>query len=387
MATQNNYIDRFILLLVFMLMIFGTMVIFSASSMFASQKLGGSNALLNKHLKFILMGLVVMFFTMKINYKFYKKISKILMIGSILLLAMTLIYGNHEKGAIRWITLMGFRFQPSELAKIALIIHLSAMLTIKQEIIENYKKGLLPLLIWIGIVVVLIFLQPNFSMGVMLGLLGIIIVFVGGAKLSHLSYTLLSMLPLILIYMVSAPYRRARLFSFFGIGDSNSSGTSFQQLQGIIGFGNGSFFGVGMGESKQRNFFLPESYNDFIFSIVGEEYGFIGTILLTICFILIFYRGIRIAKYTPDSFGKYLAFGMTISITLYALIHMLITLGIFPTTGLPMPFVSYGGTSFLLSCFSIGVLLNISSQTDLFPRERKENQDDTENLIIKPSNI
>ncbi|MDA0986116.1 MAG: putative peptidoglycan glycosyltransferase FtsW [Bacteroidetes bacterium] len=383
MATKNNYIDRLILLTVFALIFFGTLVIFSASSMFASQKLGSTNALLNKHLNFIWIGLIVLFISMKLNYKIYKRFAEVFIIASILLLVVTIFFGNLEKGAVRWITLLGFRFQPSEIAKIAIIIYLSSLLTKKQEIIENFKKGLLPPLLVIGIVVALIFLQPNFSMGIMIATIGISMVFIAGAKFSHLAKTFLSLLPIIIIYMMSASYRRARILSFFGVGSENASFKSFQQSQGVIGFGNGSIFGIGMGESKQRNFFLPESYNDFIFSIVGEEYGFIGTIFLIIAFLTIFYRGIRISKYSPDSFGKYLAFGITFSLTFYAIIHMLITLGILPTTGLPMPFVSYGGTSFLLTCFSVGVLLNISSQTDLFPRESKNIGHEFENANLQ----
>ena len=172
--------------------------------------------------------------------------------------------------------------------------------------------------------------------------------------------------------MVSAPYRMKRILSYVGFGSDETVTTTanYQLLQGIIGFGNGGIFGVGMGQSKQRDLFLPESYGDFIFSIVGEEYGLIGTIIFIGLFLTILLRGLKIAKYAPDDFGKYLAIGITSTIVLYAIANALVTLGLMPTTGVPMPFVSYGGTAIIFSSFAVGVLLNISSQTDLHPRER-----------------
>jgi cell division protein FtsW len=220
------------------------------------------------------------------------------------------------------------------------------------------------------VVTVLVLLQPNFSMGSMIFLLSIVMLFVGRAKLSHVGLTFAIIVPLLAIYMLGQEYRRARIMAFMSGGDGTGKG-HYQSWQGILGFGNGGIFGVGPGESKQRDFFLPESYGDFVFSIVGEEYGFLGTMFCMALFLTIMFRGFKIAKFAHDTFGKNLAIAITCAITLYALINAGVTLGILPTTGLPMPFVSYGGSSMVFSAFAAGVLLNISSQTELHPRARQ----------------
>lgn len=371
MAQQHNHIDRIILFVVLFLMVASTVVVYSASSAWAFQKYGASSHLVDRHIIKVLIGIGVMFVAMRVNYHSYRKISKLALAACLLLLLVTLALGGEVKGAQRWLNLGGFSFQPSEFAKFALLFHLSTLLATKKEKINDFKKGFLPLVLWIGAVVILVMLQPNFSTGAFIFCLGMVMVFVGGARLKHIAVSLLALLPVVLVYMVSAEYRLRRILSFIGKGENNAtpSRANYQLWQGIIGFGNGGLFGVGMGQSKQRDLFLPESYGDFVFSIVGEEYGFIGTVLFLGLFLTILLRGLRIAKNAPDDFGRYLAIGITSSIVIYALGNALVTLGLFPTTGLPMPFVSYGGSAIVISSFAIGVLLNISSQTDLHPRQ------------------
>lgn len=360
------------LFVVLILMVASTVVVYSASSTWALQKMQSASGLVNKHIAKIMVGLVAMFFAINFDYKKYKPLTKWVLIGSILLLIATRITGGEVKGAARWLSLGGFSLQPSEIAKFALLFHLAFLLSNKREKLADFKTGFMPLMIWIGSVVVLVMVQPNFSTGSMIFLLGMILVFIGGARLKHVFLSLCALLPALLVYMISAPYRMKRILSFVGFGgdETVTSTANYQLLQGIIGFGNGGIFGVGMGQSKQRELFLPESYGDFIFSIVGEEYGLIGTIIFMALFLTILLRGLKIAKFAPDDFGKYLAIGITSTIILYAILNSLVTLGLMPTTGVPMPFVSYGGTAIIFSSFAIGVLLNISSQTDLHPRER-----------------
>ncbi|MDE3057921.1 MAG: putative lipid II flippase FtsW [Bacteroidota bacterium] len=370
MTQKNNHIDRIILFVVLFLMVASTVVVYSASSMWALQKYGASSHLVDRHIIKVLVGIAAMFLAMRIDYHNYKKISKIALAACVLLLFITLALGGEVKGAQRWLNIGGFSFQPSEFARFALIFHLSALLASKKEKAADYKTGFLPLVLWIGVVVVLVMLQPNFSTGVFIFVLGMVMVFIGGAQLKHIAVSLLALLPVVIVYMISAEYRLRRILTFLG-KDRNTatpSRANYQLWQGIIGFGNGGWLGVGMGQSKQRDLFLPESYGDFVFSIVGEEYGFIGTVLFLGLFLTIFLRGFRIAKNARDDFGRYLAIGITCSIVMYALGNALVTLGLFPTTGLPMPFVSYGGSAIVISSFAIGVLLNISSQTDLHPR-------------------
>lgn len=372
MATEKNHIDRITLFVVLILMVTSTVVVYSASSTWALQRMQSASGLVNKHIAKILIGLVVMFFAINMDYKKYKPLTKWVLIGSIFLLIATSITGGEVKGAARWLSLGGFSLQPSEIAKFALLFHLAYLLSNKREKLSDFKTGFMPLMFWIGSVVVLVMLQPNFSTGSMVFMLGMILVFIGGARMKHVLLSLTALIPALLIYMVSAPYRMKRILSYVGFsGDETVTSTAnYQLLQGIIGFGNGGIFGVGMGQSKQRDLFLPESYGDFIFSIVGEEYGLIGTIIFIGLFLTILLRGLKIAKYAPDDFGKYLAIGITSTIVLYAIANALVTLGLAPTTGVPMPFVSYGGTAIIFSSFAVGVLLNISSQTDLHPRER-----------------
>lgn len=373
MASEKNHIDRITLFVVLILMVASTVVVYSASSTWAMQKMQSASGLVNKHIAKIMIGLVVMFFAINMDYKKYKPLTKWLLIGSIMLLVATRLTGGEVKGAARWLSVGGFSLQPSEIAKYALIFHLSFLLSNKREKLADFKRGFMPLMIWIGSVVVLVMLQPNFSSGTMIFLLGMMLVFVGGAQFKHVLLSLFALVPALLVYMVSAPYRMKRILSFVGFGDGETvtSTANYQLLQGIIGFGNGGIFGVGMGQSKQRDLFLPESYGDFIFSIIGEEYGLIGTMIFMALFLTILLRGLKIAKYAPDDFGKYLAIGITSSIVLFAVSNALVTLGLVPTTGVPMPFVSYGGTAIIFSSFAVGVLLNISSQTDLHPRERQ----------------
>jgi len=367
---RRNHIDPLTFIVVIVLMGVSTFIVYSASSAWALQNLKSESGLVNKHIVKVFIGLIVLFVGIAIDYHRYKDLTKIVLFAAIALLGVTLVTGGETKGAVRWLSVGGFSFQPSEFAKFALLFHLSTLLSTKKEKLNDLKKGFLPLLWWVGIVSLLVLLQPNFSMGGIIFMLGIIMMFIGGARFKHLGISLLALIPALVGYMLSAGYRRQRVLAYLGFGD-NPEGlvkAKYQLWQGIIGFGNGGIIGVGMGQSKQRDLFLPESYGDFIFSIVGEEYGLIGTMIFMTVFLLILLRGLRIAKNAPDDFGKFLALSITVSIVTYALGNAMVTLGLVPTTGLPMPFVSYGGSAIIFSAFAVGVLLNISAQTDMHPR-------------------
>ncbi len=364
---QRNHIDITTLIAVLTLMVLSLGVVYSASATWAQEKFGESERLLNSHAIKILIALVALFIGMMVDYKKYRKLTKLSLIVAVLLLIATLLLGGETKGASRWLRLGGLGFQPSEFAKFALLFHLSALIAVKGEAVKEFKRGFLPMMIWIGLVAGLVMLQPNFSTGAMILLLSFIMLFLGRARFAHLFAVGLAALPLVGVYMLSAPYRYQRVKSFL-LGTSSAGSHNYQLWQGIIGFGNGGLFGVGPGESRQRDLFLPESYGDFVFSIVGEEYGLIGTLFFMALFLVIMLRGFKIAKFARDEFGRMLAIAITSTITMYALINAGVTLGILPTTGLPMPFVSYGGSSLMFSSFAVGVLLNISAQTDLHPR-------------------
>jgi cell division protein FtsW len=367
---QRNHIDLPTLITVLTLMVLSLAVVYSASATWAMEKFGESNRLLNLHALKVLLGLVALFVGMTIDYRKYKKLTKPAVILSIIFLTITLVLGGEVKGATRWLRFGGLSLQPSEFAKFALLFHLCALISTKGDVIRDFKKGFLPMMVWIGSIAGLVLLQPNFSTGSMIILMSMVMLFISQAKFTHLFGTLGAAIPVLAAVAVTRPHIMARIDSFID-GSSSGGHLNYQLMQGIIGFGNGGLFGVGPGLSKQRDFFLPESYGDFVFSIVGEEYGLIGTIVFMGLFLLLLLRGFKIAKNARDDFGRLLAIGITSVVTLYALVNAGVTLGILPTTGLPMPFVSYGGSSLLFTSFAVGVLLNISSQTDMHPRLEK----------------
>ncbi len=367
MRRERNHIDLITLLAVLTLMVLSLGIVYSGGATWWEKWPGGSDKLLLSHAGKVLLGIVTLFVVMRIDYHVYRKITKPALIAAVVLLAVTLVFGGERKGASRWLGPAGLAFQPSEFAKFALLFHLAALMTLKRELIQNFKTGFVPMLIWIGSVTGLVLLQPNFSTGAMVFCISLVMLYVGHARLTHIGLTVGALIPLLVAFLLTAEYRVRRIAAFLGGAQSTENG-SHQLRQGIIGFGSGGLFGLGPGMSRQRERFLPESYGDFVFPIVGEEYGLIGTLFVMTLFVLILLRGLKIAKYARDDFGRLLAFGITATITLYALINACVTLGIFPTTGLPMPFVSYGGSSMFFSAFAVGVLLNISSQTDLHPR-------------------
>lgn len=344
-------------------MIFSIGVVYSASSSFALEKFQDSNYLFKQHVIKIIFSIVVIFVVARIDYIHLEGISKILIWVTIALLFFTLVSGRGPiKGASRWINLGPLSFQPSEFARYAIIIYVSVLLTKKKDYIDLLYRGYIPVLFYVLLITGLILIQPNFSVALIIFSSCMTMIFLSEAKKKHIVITLLALLPVAFLFVLSKDYIQDRIFSFT---DYKSSGTtSYQLQQALIGFGNGGLFGIGPGNSNQREFFLPEAHGDFIFSIIGEEYGFIGTFIILSLYFVIMVRGFKIAKETKDDFGKYLAFGITTLITLNAVVNMAVASGVIPTTGVTLPFVSYGGTSIVFTAAAIGVLLNISSHRD-----------------------
>jgi len=372
MKIQRNHIDIWLLIVVLGLMVVSLGIVYSASAEWSFKRFETQSHYLDLHAIKILLSIGALFVGLSIPYTFYKRFTKSALLIGILLLTITFFLGGETKGAVRWLRFGGLGFQPSEFAKFALLFHISLLMATKGDRIRDFKNGFLPILIWIGTITGLVLAQPNLSTGLMLFGLSVVLLFIGRARILHLlgmvfsAVCLFALYILFMAYVLKRPYQLNRILHFVQIDPSGQH--NYQLWQGIIGFGNGGLFGVGPGESRQRDLFLPESYNDFVYSIVGEEYGLLGTIIVLGAFLFIMLRGFRIAKYAKDDFARFLAIAITSTITLYALVNASVALGIIPTTGLPMPFISYGGTSLILSAFSIGVLLNISSYTDLHPR-------------------
>lgn len=365
---KRNHIDRTVFLAVLILLVLSLGVVYSATSSLAMLKWKDSEEMLTKHAVMISIGLLAMFAVMQIDYQRLAKYTKMALFVGVLLLLATLAMKLARPGVSRWLRLGPVGIQTADLARFLLIMHVAKFMADHKETLQDLKTGYVPLLFWLGLVAGLVLLQPSFSNGSIALVVSFTMFYLGGVRLKHIALTVLPALPLLALYMMSAAYRRQRVASYLEALLEPNGTMAHQVWQGIIGFGNGGIFGLGPGMSRQREFFLPESYGDFVFSIIGEEYGLVGTAAVMVVFAVIFLRGMRIAQHAPDDFGRNLAFGITLSVTFYAVVHSAVTLALVPPTGLPMPFVSYGGTSIVLSCVAMGILLNISRQTDLHPR-------------------
>jgi cell division protein FtsW len=343
----------------FALMLLGLIIVMSASSTYSVFKFDSVFYLFNSHLFKVFIGIGAIIVFAFIPYDIYKSLSKPAIILITILLIATLLFAPDIKGAGRWLNLGLFTLQPADIAKLVLIIHLSVLLEDKANVIDNYRHGFLYLFIWIMIISGLIMLQPSISNGIMLIVITLILIYAGGAKFKHiLASMLISGLVIGTVAMIF-PHSRSRILSYIGSimhgGDLN-----FQVKQALYSLGSGGIFGVGIGNSMQSNLFLPEAYGDFIFAILGEELGLLGSITVLLAYLVLFITGIMVAKKAKDRFGQLLAFGITISIVLDAFVNVAVTTGILPTTGLPLPFISYGGTSLIFLCISVGILINIA---------------------------
>ena len=343
----------------FALMLLGLIIVMSASSTYSVFKFDSVFYLFNSHLFKVFIGIGAIILFTFIPYDIYKSLSKPAIILTTILLIATLLFAPDIKGAGRWLNLGLFTLQPADIAKLVLIIHLSVLLEDKANVIDNYRHGFLYLFIWIMIISGLIMLQPSISNGIMLIVITLILIYAGGAKFKHiLASMLISGLVIGTVAMIF-PHSRSRILSYIGSimhgGDLN-----FQVKQALYSLGSGGIFGVGIGNSMQSNLFLPEAYGDFIFAILGEELGLLGSITVLLAYLVLFITGIMVAKKVKDRFGQLLAFGITISIVLDAFVNVAVTTGILPTTGLPLPFISYGGTSLIFLCISVGILINIA---------------------------
>jgi len=344
---------------VFALMLLGLTMVMSASSTYSVFKFDNVFYLFNSHLFKVFLGIGAIILFAFIPYEYYRRLSKPVIIITTILLIVTLFFAPDIKGAGRWLNLGIFSIQPADIAKLVLIIHLAVLLEAKANLIDNYKNGFMYFFIWILLISGLIMLQPNISSGIMLIFISLAVLYAGGAKFKHIFVSMIISGLVIGTAAMIFPHSRSRIFSyvssFSGGGDLN-----FQVKQALYSLGSGGIFGVGIGNSMQSNLFLPEAYGDFIFAILGEEFGLIGSIAVLLAYLVFMICGILVAKKSKDMFGQLLAFGITISIVLYAFVNVAVTTGVFPTTGLPLPFISYGGTSLIFLCVSVGILINIA---------------------------
>ena len=357
--------DRHLLLYFTLLAILGIIMLYSASWYESFSNSNGQTDMLylKGHLKRLIVGLVFFFIFLNIDYRSLKKTAPYLIFFSIIILIATKIVflakGFSWSKPARWLYLGPFSLQTSDIARFSVLIFMSYYVEKKAEKLKNFRNGLLPALLILFTIMGLIVIQPDFSTAFMIGIIGIMILFIGGANFSQLSlvgsFSLLVGIPI----LMSRDYRRQRILSYFGF--SNMEDVGYQAQQSLISLGNGGIFGVGLGNSIEKNRLLPTPHTDFIFAIIGEELGLIlGTLPLITLFLLIFFRGLKIARNCTDQFGVLLSIGISFNFILYAFINVGVVTGILPVTGLPMPLVSYGGSGMVINMILIGILLNIS---------------------------
>ena len=362
---SNNLLkmDKWILAIVLFLMGMGIVFIYSSSFAIADSRFGGASFFAIKQAQRAIIALLFLFVFSKIDYHIIARPTSLYFLASIVVLIAVFSFKAHN-GSHRWISIFGIGLQASELARIGLVMVLSRQLsTMATDGSIKDPFGFSVVMAEIGIIVALIAKEPDFSSSMLVTALAFAMVIAAGAKFKHLVIASAGALFSAFIYMRSAEYRWARVLAFLH-PEEHAQGSAFQSNQALLAIGNGRFFGVGLGMSEQKNFYVPEPHTDFIFSVLSEELGFIGMATLTAVFIVLIYRGFRVAKYAPDALGKMLAFGLTLLIAANFVAHTGVNLGLFPTTGIPLPFISYGGMSLIFTTTSIAILLNISSQTN-----------------------
>lgn len=337
----------------------GVVMIYSTSAIYAYSNMNDSLYFLKRHLVYLVIGLVLMLIAMSVDMKRIKALSKPMMMVSMALLVLVLIphIGKEISGAKRWFRIGPVNFQPSEFAKIAIIIYMADFIARKKELVKSFIHGYLPTMIILGMTVGLILLEPDLGTAVTISVTTILMLYVSGLRVSYIIASMLASLPLLYVLLFRVPFRRKRLMIFLNPW-ADKSGTGFQIIQSFIALGSGGLLGVGLGQSRQKLFYLPASHTDFIFSIIGEELGFIGAASIVVLFILFIWEGMKVVMRTAGGFEKMLCFGIVSMIALEAIINIGVTAGALPTKGLPLPFISYGGSGLIFHLMAVGLLLN-----------------------------
>ena len=364
---KKKAVDFTLFLSIMILVFIGIIMVFSASWPEAMQKFDDGYYFLKRQLSFAILGFFVLIVLMNIDYRYYKKFAlPIFIIAIILGLLIFSPLGVEQKGARRWVQILGFRFMPSDIIKLSSIIFFAAFLSNKKDRIPTLLYGTIPALAIIGVSCGLIYFQKDLGTTITLSGTMMVMFFVAGMRLSHL-FALGGGACGLLYFAITSEgneYRLERVTAFID-PFADKLDTGWQAVQSLYAIGSGGLFGLGLGKSRQKFFYIPESYNDFIFSIIGEELGFLGALLVMGLLLVAIWRGIIIALKVDDTFGCYLATGIIALIAIQSLIHIAVVTSSIPTTGITLPFVSYGGTSLVMNMAAIGVLLNISRHANL----------------------
>jgi len=347
----------------------GVVMVYSASSELSLTAHGHGYFYLKRQAVFSLIGMGAMVFCLHFPYWIYRYAVYPLLFTAIGLLVLVLLpgFGVTAGGSARWLSIAGLQFQPSEVARLAMVIYLAYSLTKKQDKLDGFAVGFVPHVLVLAVLAILIGLEPDFGSVAILTALTWIMMFAGGVRIPHLLVPLPFILAGLVYFLISAPYRMARLVSFLNPW-AYAADQGYQVVHSQMAFGTGGLVGTGLGHGYQKLFFLPEPHTDFIFSVIGEEIGLVGVTIIVVLYGIIIWRGIGIARNCSDSFGALVAIGLTAAMALQVCINMGVTLGLVPPKGLPLPFLSYGGTSLVVSMASVGILMNIGGPESVVRR-------------------
>ena len=343
------------------LVFLGVVMVYSASAIIAADRFGDPFFFLKKQLFWAFLGGGLLWAALRLDYRRLERLVVPLLVVSIALLVLVLLppFGQAINGTRRWFRIGPLSFQPVELAKFALVLYLASFLTRRAAALRSFWQGLFPILLVAGTMALLTFVQPDLGNSLALVVLTLVLAYLAGAPVKHMAWVAAAALPLVALAVALKPYRWRRMVTFVNPWD-DPQGSGFQIIQSFLALGSGGLTGRGLGGSKQKLFYLPEPYTDFIFAIVGEELGLIGAVCVIALFAVLIWRGLRVGLHAPDPFGSYLALGLTVMLATQTLVNLGVVMGALPTKGLPLPFVSFGGSALLMTMFSAGVLLNIS---------------------------
>lgn len=362
MKKQPLHIDRPLLLSTLLLLGLGLVMVFSASANMSEERFGSAYLFVRKQILWDLMAIATMFICIRVDYHKWQKLALPLLLLSIILLVAVLQFGPVIKGAQRWLSLGFMKLQPSELAKLSTLIWLADFLDRHRSQVTDLKKGFLPAMGVLGLICLLILKEPDLGTPLLLGTTGMILIFLAGGKTIHLIFVIALSLAPLYYELFHVRYRARRLMAFLNPW-ADASGAGYQLTQSLLAFGSGGLFGKGLGASQLKLLYLPDPHTDFIFPVIGEELGFVGAMAVLLLFVFWGIRGWQVARKAPDLFGQLLASGITCWVLFQAAINMGVSCGLLPTKGLPLPFVSFGGSSLVITVAAASILLNISSQT------------------------
>ena len=361
MTLGRRRIDPLIMGITVALSLGGLIMVFSASGVVAEMKYADSTHYLQRQIIWMVVGFCVLFGGSQIDYQYWKRWVPGIVAGCVMGLLLVLAFGPQINGARRWLVFGFFSIQPTEMAKLAVVLYLAAFLSNSNRRVTDWRRGFLPPVVVVSGVCLLIVVEPDLGSIVVIGLVFVSMMYLAGARLKHLACLGLPMLMGFLALIVFSPERWERITTFLN-PFQDREGAGYQLVQSLLALENGGVFGVGLGQGKQKLLYLPEGHTDFVLALVGEELGLIGTLGLLGLFVILVFKGFRVAALAPDVFGRFLALGITLLLTLQALINAGVVSGMLPTKGLTLPLVSYGGSSLLTTMLAIGILLNVARQ-------------------------